>query len=114
MVINHVPRLACSTMFSGMGSVVVLEPLSKFPFIADLSVDRSCLYDSLKELKPQHQTSLISSMLSPPVSCAAAVWKTTAHCSKSLSCEVICPAYIQLAVTISRFNRRYLRQMFHR
>lgn len=165
MVINHVPRLVCSTMFGDTGPVVLLEPLSKFPLIADLRVDRSCMYDSLKELKlwlQENETAASDEfdLLYATSSCImcgcclevcpnytgtdtfcgafaanAASWmimqtsdsrqqatiaktavpRTTAHCSKSLSCEVICPAHIPLAATIiSRLNRRYLRQMFHR
>ena len=164
MVINHVPRLACSTMFGDTGPVVLLEPLSKFPLIADLRVDRSCMYDSLKELKlwlQENETAASDEfdLLYAASSCImcgcclevcpnytgtdtfcgafaanaasrmimqtpdsrqqatiakTAVPRTTAHCSKSLSCEVICPAHIPLAATISRLNRRYLRQMFHR
>ena len=48
MVINGVPALACSTFAdAGKGEDLVLEPLSKFPVIADLMVDRSIIYQQL-------------------------------------------------------------------
>ena len=53
MVINSVPRLACDTKlseFQKKGKVTV-EPLRKFPVIADLAVDRSILFENLKTLK---------------------------------------------------------------
>ena len=62
MVINGTPALACDSFLkdlasgkrtkSGAGcSVITLEPLSKFPVIADLLVDRRILQDNLKTLK---------------------------------------------------------------
>jgi succinate dehydrogenase / fumarate reductase iron-sulfur subunit len=48
MVINGVPALACATFIDEIkGKELVLEPLSKFPVVADLTVDRSIIYDSL-------------------------------------------------------------------
>ena len=48
MVINGVPALACCTFIDEIkGKEVVLEPLSKFPVVADLIVDRSVIYDNL-------------------------------------------------------------------
>lgn len=52
MVINGVPALACATFADeGKGDELVLEPLSKFPVVADLIVDRSIIYDSLIQAK---------------------------------------------------------------
>ena len=48
MVINGVPALACATYADeGKTDTLVLEPLSKFPVIADLIVDRSIIYEQL-------------------------------------------------------------------
>ena len=50
MVINGRPRLACATFMREIkGDTLVLEPLSKFPVIADLIVDRSRIEQNLKE-----------------------------------------------------------------
>ena len=50
MVINGVPRLACDSFLRDYKKTVRIEPLHKFPIIADLIVDRSILFDNLKEL----------------------------------------------------------------
>lgn len=51
MRINGVPRLACSTFLNTIkGKTIVLEPLSKFPIVKDLIVDRSVVFESLKKI----------------------------------------------------------------
>ena len=51
MIINGVPALACNTFADEVTKEeLVLEPLSKFPVIADLVVDRSIIYENLKLL----------------------------------------------------------------
>lgn len=48
MVINGVPALACAAFVDEVkGKDLVLEPLSKFPVVADLIVDRSSIYENL-------------------------------------------------------------------
>ena len=49
MRINSVPSLACDKRLSELGEVVIIEPLKKFPVVADLIVDRSVIFDALKE-----------------------------------------------------------------
>ena len=52
MVINGVPALACATFADEVkGKELLLEPLSKFPVIADLIVDRSVIYENLIRAK---------------------------------------------------------------
>jgi succinate dehydrogenase / fumarate reductase iron-sulfur subunit len=52
MVINGVPALACETFADEIkGETLILEPLSKFPVIADLIVDRSVIYTYLTQAK---------------------------------------------------------------
>ena len=52
MVINGVPALACATFADEVkGRELVLEPLSKFPVVADLMVDRSIIYENLISAK---------------------------------------------------------------
>jgi succinate dehydrogenase / fumarate reductase iron-sulfur subunit len=52
MVINGVPALACATFADEVkGDDLVLEPLSKFPVVADLTVDRSVIYENLNQAK---------------------------------------------------------------
>ena len=49
MVINRRPALACETFLRNLGEEVVLEPLSKFPVISDLIVDRGIIYENLSK-----------------------------------------------------------------
>ena len=53
MLVNGVPRLACDTKLTEAeeNGVIRLEPLRKFPVIADLIVDRSVMMDNLKTLR---------------------------------------------------------------
>ncbi len=51
MVINNRPRLACDTPLKDFKDSVKIEPLRKFPVIADLIVDRSILFENLKIMK---------------------------------------------------------------
>lgn len=52
MVINGRPALACATFADTVkGEILVLEPLSKFPVVADLIVDRSIIYKNLIDAK---------------------------------------------------------------
>ena len=53
MVINGIPRLACGTILNNLlkeNDEIVLGPLSKFPNVEDLVVDRSCIEESFKEM----------------------------------------------------------------
>lgn len=52
MVINGTPALACATFADEVkGKELILEPLSKFPVIADLIVDRAIIYDNLNKAR---------------------------------------------------------------
>ena len=50
MVINGRPALACETFLRDLRSdMIVLEPLRKFPVVADLMVDRTVIQEYLKK-----------------------------------------------------------------
>ena len=51
MLINGKARMACSALIDELEQPVTLEPLSKFPLIRDLAVDRSVLFENLKRVK---------------------------------------------------------------
>ncbi len=53
MRINGKARMACSALIDkvAINDTVKLEPLSKFPVVRDLSVDRSVLFENLKRVK---------------------------------------------------------------
>ena len=64
MIINGVPALACAVFADKVkGKDLVLEPLSKFPGVSDLIVDRSIIYEQLKE----QNKNIPSQMLISPV-----------------------------------------------
>ena len=88
MIINGVPALACATFADELkGKELVLEPLSKFPVVADLIVDRSVIYENLLRAnaylegipvikKKQHQQQY-----------------SVAKCLKCGLCLEVCPNY---------------------
>jgi len=51
MLINGSVRQACSALLDQVGTELTLEPLSKFPVVRDLHVDRQKMFDSLKRVK---------------------------------------------------------------
>ncbi|MBN1945647.1 MAG: succinate dehydrogenase iron-sulfur subunit [Bradymonadales bacterium] len=51
MLINGKPRQACSTLVDTLTEPIVLEPLTKFPVVRDLMVDRQAMFESLKKVK---------------------------------------------------------------
>ena len=52
MVINSRPRLACDAKLEEFrDSEITIEPLRKFPVVKDLIVDRSILYENLKQMQ---------------------------------------------------------------
>lgn len=51
MLINGKARMACSALVDKQEQPIRLEPLSKFPVVRDLAVDRQVLFENLKRLK---------------------------------------------------------------
>lgn len=51
MVINGRARQACSALVDQLKQPITLEPLSKFPIVRDLLVDRSALFQALTKVK---------------------------------------------------------------
>ncbi len=51
MVINGKARQSCSALVDKLDQPVTLEPLTKFPLVRDLWVDRSRLFEDLKKIK---------------------------------------------------------------
>src|SRR5512146_576034 len=51
MLINRRAAMACSALIDNLEQPITLEPLSKFPVIRDLAVDRSVLFENLKRVK---------------------------------------------------------------
>jgi len=51
MLINGRPRMACSALVDELEQPIRIEPLSKFPVVRDLAVDRQFMFESLKRVK---------------------------------------------------------------
>ena len=51
MVINGKVRQSCSALVDNLEQPIELEPLSKFPTVRDLVVDRSKMFDNLKKVR---------------------------------------------------------------
>jgi len=51
MLINGKPRQACSALVDSLEQPIAIEPLTKFPVVRDLVVDRSVMFDNLKRMK---------------------------------------------------------------
>ena len=51
MLINGKARMACSALVDKLEQPITLAPLSKFPVVRDLAVDRSVLFQNLKAVK---------------------------------------------------------------
>ena len=51
MVVNGKPQQACSSLIDQLTQPIRIEPLSTFPVIRDLAVDRQRMFDSLKKVK---------------------------------------------------------------
>ncbi len=51
MLINGRAKMACSALIDQLKQPITLEPLSKFPLVRDLSVDRSVIFENLKKVK---------------------------------------------------------------
>jgi succinate dehydrogenase / fumarate reductase, iron-sulfur subunit len=51
MLINGRARMACSALVDKVDQPIRVEPLSKFPVIRDLAVDRQALFENLKRVR---------------------------------------------------------------
>lgn len=51
MVINGKVRQACSTLVDHLGEEITIEPMTKFPVVRDLIVDRSSIFKSMRRVK---------------------------------------------------------------
>ncbi|MBF0286237.1 MAG: succinate dehydrogenase iron-sulfur subunit [SAR324 cluster bacterium] len=51
MVINGRVRQSCSALIDTLAQPVRLQPMSKFPVVRDLAVDRSRMFENLKKVK---------------------------------------------------------------
>ena len=88
MVINNTPALACDTFLKDLtGDEVVLRPLTKFPTIRDLVVDRTSIHHNLK------RCDVTIGAYQPVGNEGFAHQYNAAKCLKCGLCLEICPNY---------------------
>ena len=51
MLVNGKVRQACTALIDKLEQPITLEPMSKFPVVRDLAVDRSLMFENLKKVK---------------------------------------------------------------
>jgi succinate dehydrogenase / fumarate reductase, iron-sulfur subunit len=51
MIVNGKVRQACSALVEHLSQPITLEPMTKFPVVRDLVVDRSRMFENLKRVK---------------------------------------------------------------
>jgi succinate dehydrogenase / fumarate reductase iron-sulfur subunit len=51
MVINDIPRQACSTLVDKLAQPIKIKPMKTFPVVRDLLVDRERMFSALKRVK---------------------------------------------------------------
>ncbi len=51
MIVNGKVRQSCSALIDQLDQPITLEPMSKFPTVRDLIVDRTRMFDHLKQIK---------------------------------------------------------------
>lgn len=96
MVINGAVRQSCSALVDKLTQPITLEPMSKFPVIRDLFVDRSRLFEDLKKVKawvPIDHTF----DLGPGPAVSQAEQETAYPLSRCISCGCCleaCPQYL--------------------
>ncbi len=96
MVINGVPRQACAALVDELEQPIVLEPLSKFPLVRDLQVDRQKMFDALMKVKAwievdgTHDIHRHAPLISPGVQ---SIRHLFARCMTCGCCVEACPQY---------------------
>ncbi|MBQ1553562.1 MAG: succinate dehydrogenase/fumarate reductase iron-sulfur subunit [Clostridia bacterium] len=89
MVINGVPALACETFVRDLkGEEIDIRPLSKFPVIHDLIVDRTSIHENLR------QTNIYIGEYRPAEKTDHAQQYIVAKCLKCGLCLEVCPNYV--------------------
>lgn len=89
MVINGRPALACETFLRDLkGKAVTIQPLQKFPTIADLVVDRTSIQENLT------QTNMYIEEYNPAAGEDHEHQYAAAKCLKCGLCLEVCPNYV--------------------
>ncbi len=96
MLINGRPRQACSTLIDSLEQPIRLEPLSKFPVIRDLMVDRSRMFSDLKKVRAWIEIDGAWDVHQGAPRTSPETWKENYLYSRCMSCGCCmeaCPQY---------------------
>ncbi|MBB1074192.1 succinate dehydrogenase iron-sulfur subunit [Rhodoferax sp. 4810] len=96
ILINGKPRMACSALIEEFNGMITLEPLSKFPIIRDLIVDRSRMFAHLKRVKAWITLDGTWETQQPPLRMSphdVAVNYLYSRCMYCGCCMAACPQY---------------------
>ena len=88
MVINGRPMLACDAFLEELGRTIELKPLSKFPPVCDLTVDRSVLFRNLSEMNTWLKSEAVLSEKVTPYAHEAS------RCLQCGCCLEVCPGFM--------------------
>ena len=96
MRVNGEVRQACAALVDDLKQPIVLEPLSKFPLIRDLQVDRSKMFDALLKVKAwvpidgTHDVHRHAPLISPKEQSIRYLFSRCMTCG---CCLEVCPQY---------------------
>ena len=88
MVVNGTPALACDARLGNYKKSVRIEPLRKFPVVADLIVDRGALYENLRRMRAWFGEDV------EPHERAAEVGYEASRCLQCGCCLDVCPNFL--------------------
>jgi len=95
MIVNGVVRQACTALIDELEQPITLQPLTKFPLVKDLMVDRSKIFSDLKRAKAWIEVDGTHS-LGPGPKMSPAVQQlryTLSRCMSCGCCLEVCPQY---------------------
>jgi succinate dehydrogenase / fumarate reductase iron-sulfur subunit len=114
LVVNGRVQKACITRLSSLGAKVTLEPLSKFPVVRDLVVDRTRMLDALDRVtQPGTSRGLASDDSEKVSSQQQELSYVLSRCSSCGACLEACPQYSKGgdfvgAALLNHVRRRHL------
>jgi succinate dehydrogenase / fumarate reductase iron-sulfur subunit len=95
MIINGKVRQACTALVDGLDQPITLEPLTKFPLVKDLVVDRQRFFEDLKKAKAWVELDGTHA-LGPGPKYSEAVQEIRYELSRCMTCGCcleVCPQY---------------------
>ncbi len=96
MLVNGVPRQACAALVDDLEQPIVLEPLTKFPLLRDLIVDREKMFNALVKVKAwvnvdgSYDVHRHAPLISPGKQSARYLFSRCMTCG---CCMEVCPQY---------------------